>query len=478
MDLPVKTSKAEALYKLWEEGVLYWKLDATQKQMYDLFQSNPNKITVFLCSRRLGKSWALCLLALEQCYKVPNSVVKYVTSDAKMARNIIKPLIRDLVADCPKKLRPAFHTHESVWRFHNGSEIQLAGADAGRIESLRGGNSHICIVDEAGFISDLKYCINSILLPTTLTTKGKIILSSTPPANSGHEFIDYVNTAKYKGGFIHKTIFDNVRLTNQDIQGIVEECGGMASVEFRREFLAEIITDTTKAVIPEFNEELEKEIVSEWQKPSYYDSYIGMDLGMKDFTAVLFAYYDFKAGKLIIEDEIVMNGPTFTTERLAVEIKNKEAELWTAPNGNFKPPFLRVSDVNLIVINDLYQLYNLLFIPTAKDDSDAALNHVRMLLASKKIIISPKCKTLIFHLKNVTWTKSRKTYERSPDGGHYDTVDALKYLVRNVNFTKNPYPPGYDYPSGDLFQNDQNGGNLNPFMKLVKNLYGRKINKL
>ena len=47
---------------------------------------------------------------------------------------------------------------------------------------------------------------------------------------------------------------------------------------------------------------------------------------------------------------------------------------------------------------------------------------------------------LIEHLRNAIWNTNRTTFERSEKHGHYDAVDALKYLVRVVDWRKNPTP--------------------------------------
>lgn len=65
------------------------------------------------------------------------------------------------------------------------------------------------------------------------------------------------------------------------------------------------------------------------------------------------------------------------------------------------------------------------------------------MLADEKIVIHPRCKTLIRQLKNATWDKKRKEFNRTKIDGHFDTISALYYLVRNVVMTKNPYPAGY-----------------------------------
>jgi hypothetical protein len=96
------------------------------------------------------------------------------------------------------------------------------------------------------------------------------------------------------------------------------------------------------------------------------------------------------------------------------------------------------------------------FVAAKKDDNDAAINNLRLLLTSKKIIIHPKCVTLIQHLKNVKWKKGKKIFARSTDNGHYDAVDALKYLVRTIESSKkNPYPAHYDFNMRDIYIKDK-----------------------
>jgi hypothetical protein len=469
-------SKRAAIAILWNNHVLTWKLDGVQKDLYNAYKNSTAKTIVWLCSRRLGKSYTLCLLAIEQCLQKPNTVIKYIAPTQKHVKMIIRPLFKEILKDCPKELRPEYRTADNIYRFPNGSEVQLAGTDNGRAESLRGGSADICIVDEAGFCDDLKYIVQSILIPTTTTTRGKIILSSTPPKNPDHEFYEYVTLAEYKGNFVKKTIYDAIgsRITPEIIKELIDEMGGDESLDFRREYLCEKIVDEESAVVPEMTDKLASQIVTDqWARPPYYDCYVGGDIGFHDLTVFLFAYYDFRKAKLVVEDELVMSGRKMTTDFMAAKLKEKEAALWTNPlTQEQKEPYLRVSDNNLIVINDLHSLHGIVFQPTQKDDSDAALNNLRVMLKEGRIIIHPRCKTLIFHLKNAAWNKSRRSYKRSPDAGHYDAVDALKYLVRAVHYQKNPFPANYGQGSGDSWwHGSYRNAELPDHLKAIKNIF-------
>lgn len=449
-----KITPEQARAILWHNGVLHWLLHDGQKDLYESVGKCKEKIIVWNCSRRLGKSFTLCVLAIETCLKTPNVIIKYCCAKQVDAKNIIRPLIRDIIRTCPKDLRPIYKVYEKAYIFPNGSRIELSGLDGGRAESIRGGSCTLAIIDEAGLVTDLKYIVRSIILPTTTTTKGKIVLASTPPKSSDHEFCHFLNKARIDGNLITKTVYDNPLIDKDELQKIIDECQGVNSIDFRREYLTEILIDENKAVVPEFTAQLKAKVVRTWSKPPFYDCYVAMDLGLKDLTVALFAYFDFKADKVIIEDEFVVNGQKLTTEYLANGIRNKEAKCFTDGfTGEQRAPYLRISDNNLIVIQDLQRLHGLLFIPTRKDDSDAALNNMRMLLSAEKIIINPRCITLINHLETATWNKARSSYDRSSDQGHFDAIDSLKYLIRNVQFGKNPFPAHYGVPSvSDRFE--------------------------
>jgi len=324
------------------------------------------------------------------------------------------------------------------------------------------------LVDEAGFCSELSYIITAVLIPTTTITGGRIILSSTTPPNPNHEFIRQMQLAGSQDRLIVKTIYDALHdgeneekphITPAMIEDILINIpGGADSDDFRTEYMCEILHASENSIVPEFKD-AQKDIVTKWPMPPFCDKYVAMDIGFKDLTVLLFAFFDFENAVLVIQDELVMNGPTMTTEKLAEEIRKKETSNWTDKlTGEQAKPFLRVSDNNLIVINDLSALHNIYFMPTDKTQKDAAMNQVRMMVQNKQIIIDPKCITLISHLKMGTWDKQKRDFLRTKEFGHFDAIMALVYLVRNVNMDHNPFPKGYRFNKigkpADLFYSE------------------------
>lgn len=421
---------------LWRRGILDWKLKLHQRDLYDSFWNSDHRKFLFLCSRRIGKSFTLVVIALETALRKPGAQVRYAAPTQRNVKEIIQPLIKLILADCPKAIRPKWRAQDSKYVFPNGSEISIAGTDNGNADRLRGTACDLAILDEAAFMDDLNYVIKSILMPQFITTDGRLLMGTSPPKSPGHEITPYIGQAEMTGAIVKKTIYDDSRPeVLARIPEWMEESGGPDSTDWLREYMVQLITDKTLAVVPEFDNARADRLVREVERPQCFDAYVGMDVGIaRDLTAVLFGYWDFLNAKLVIEDELEMN--KMTTDVLAEEIKAKESRLWTPD----RKPFLRVSDVEPLLINDLGRLHGLYFSQTKKDDKEAAVNLLRLLIRQDKLLINPRCKRLVAHLKYAVWKKNRAEYERMEGFGHFDFVDALVYLVRNIRRDKNPWP--------------------------------------
>jgi hypothetical protein len=132
------------------------------------------------------KTFMMIGVAIEECLRVPNTVVKFLAPTAKDIKSVVAQNMREILKDCPKELIPKFNLHSMTYQFPNGSEIQLSGTDNGNADKVRGSEAKLCIVDEAGFCDDLNYVVNSVLVPTTAKSKGKVVLISTPSRSPDH----------------------------------------------------------------------------------------------------------------------------------------------------------------------------------------------------------------------------------------------------------------------------------------------------
>lgn len=463
----MQIAQSKARQELWKRGrISAFKLHSTQREIYANFHASKARKFVINCARRLGKSYMLCVIADETARRKPNSQIKYAAPTAKAVRKIVKPLFKKIWEDCPMHLRPSWDSMDQCYRYPNGSEIHVAGTDSGNAENLRGTEADLAIIDEAGFCDELDYLIQDILLPQTLICNGRVLIASTPPKTPGHEFVRVYLEAKTRGACIEKTIYDNPLVSNEQIVEYMEESGGADSTTWKREYLAQFVTDEESQIIPEFSEEMAKKLVVEVPRPLFFDGYVSMDVGFEDLTFIVFGYWDFLTQELVIEDEIVLQGQhEVRTDIIASSVRNMECDLWA------KEPYLRVSDTSPILLNEMHQTFGVGFTTTEKDDKDSAIEALRVLVRMEKLKINPRCVGLIAHLRYGVWDKNRKKFERTRDYGHFDGVDALVYMVRNLRKGKNPYPGKVENPYTTFIPEYQNKA-IPTTARTFKDLFG------
>jgi hypothetical protein len=497
---PVTTNtftKTQIQRELWRRGDLHSLFSPVQKELFEIYSgADDNATLVWLLSRQTGKTYGLVIIAIMECIKNPNTVVNILTDTKLHMEEIIIPKVEEVLTNeicpCPEDLRPKYNKQKFKYHFSNGSTINLAGSDGGHFEKMRGKKAKLNIVDEAGFCDKLREIVMDVLLPTTTHTGGKIILSSTPPKEYDHDFNGYVEESEAEGYLTKKTIFDNTLLTEEQIDKIIKRYpGGIDNISFRREYLCEMLKDEEKAVFPEVNDELLKTIVRVYPKPSFYTPYVGMDIGFKDLTVVVFGYHDFRANKIIFEREIVKSGPQLRLKEFSEEILRTEEDLWINPiTAEKTDPKMRVSDIEPIVTQEIYnhskrQLY---FTPVTKERGFKLplINSVRMMLISGQIVIDPSCKTLISHIKNGKWTSSQKDdFMRSPGSdsqgipaGHYDAIDAMIYMIKVMDLNHNPLPAAYRERRPDFMRDPSKYDNMGSSpAQVFKSIFGASRNK-
>ncbi len=453
LEVPVAITADVWRWVLWHKGDLSWKLHAAQDALDQTFRESKGQLFVGNCSRQWGKSYWAVAKAVEHAIQVPKSQIRYGAAFQTDLIDFIIPAFDKILEDAPEEVKGRKVGHYYV--FPNGSRIKLVGLDKNP-NGLRGNTLDLIIIDECGFVGNLDYIYKSIIIPATLHRPNcKIILISTPPSTPAHPFVDYVHKAELEGSYVKLDIYTNPLITERDVERMAQEMGGKGSTTFRRECLCEFVTDSDLAIIPEWDDKYIQAIERDeyWQ---YYHKYTAMDLGVKDLTAMLYSYWDFKRAALIIEDEDDMSGPQMNTLLLVGAIQAKEKELWDNIDpetkkekrdyNNSPVPFRRISDNNWpILIQDLSSIHSLTFIETTKDNLEAMINEVRLMVQAGQIIVHPRCKKLIGCLRYGVWDTKKKAFARSTVYGHFDHLAALVYKVRNLAKHTNPIPADHGH---------------------------------
>ena len=194
----------------------------------------------------------------------------------------------------------------------------------------------------------------------------------------------------------------------------------------------------SSAVFPEADEATIDRLIYEVTRPAFFQPFTAIDLGYLDYTGVVFGYYHFLLGKIVVEDEILVNKTTSTG--IVELIRAKEKELW----GNLKPH--RVIDAPTIVIADLNaEPHNFMCRLPDKSDLTANVNRVRLDISSQAFVFHPRCKETITQVRFATWNKQRNAFTRNSAGGHQDLVAALIYFCKHLDRVSNPFPADYGY---------------------------------
>jgi hypothetical protein len=451
---------------LWRAGQLFWLLHGDQADAYRRYRAWEiradrsttglyKRLWVFDCGRRWGKDWECIVIKLEDCLRRPGSVHTYATAFAKDITEIVIPLMRQILATCPEDIRPVYRTtrmgETNGFYFPTGSVLKLVGIDKNP-DGLRGRGSDGVVVTEAGYVSKLEETVASVIYPQFQgRPHARLILQSTAPATPNHAYDKvFLSDAKLREAWCFRTIDDNPMLDAEEREHFIAAAGGRDHPRCRREYFGERVRDPSSALVPEFDPR--KHVVQTIPSPEWAATYVGADPGMADLCGIVWAFWDPVRAKLCVQRAWAERNRG--TKHVAGVWLDTERELW-APNGQFPgtrwwdgtgirlAPYGRVSDTDLRLLSDLQSEHGINISKADKrDDKEASMYFLRDWFANDKIeIAADGASLLVEHLLEGKWNKNRTDYDRSEQYGHFDLVDALRYLVRHVDRAHNPRPP-------------------------------------
>lgn len=474
---------ALARQQSWRDGWAHeWALDKGQQTWRAAFWGTPPlSSTVWNVGRQRGKTFDAVYLALEVGTTTPGAVIRYCAKTKDSAVAIVSPAWDVLVASMPEELRPVKGRTDYEWLFPTtGATFVLFGTDAQSFAKGRGPKTTVQFFDEAGFYQDL-VSVESALLPSLQTTGGRALYLSTPADSVGHPYTSRIYAAMAAGRYVHDTFWSNPRVNHEAVIEAERTRLGMtreqfvSSTYFRREYLAEIVTEESRAALPAWTRERAEQLVGDWTRPLHWDGYAAIDPGKTgDPHAALWGWHDPAESVLAIERELELRSVAHTVAAWATQLKAIEGELYGATgwNGTLlgaadwsreygglpeylqrsisddapRQPYLRVGDNDGLVLASLNGDHGLAVIPTPKHQKHLAVDAVNQLLASGRIRIHRRCVRLIEQLYSTTWNRTRSEWERT-DKDHGDLVDCLIYMARNVRWHRDCRPP----PKGDVF---------------------------
>lgn len=443
---------------MWRRGSLDYLRHAGQQLIAQAIDASPHREHFLLCSRRFGKSYEGMLRAFETCLRKPGIRVLYLAPFAEDGVKIAQDTVARFLPDCPVDVEPEWKPGDEEFLFKNISAVRLRGTNNKTASRRRGGEADLILLDECGQMDDLEAIVEGVLRPMTLTTKGRIIYMTTPPDSPNHHSMVIYDKLFERGATSLFTLVDAPHIEYEEKARILVDHGedparvpdilaGKALPEqnyVQREYWCMRVVDSTRAVVPEFATHKAEIVVPSYPRPSHFDAYGSADMGMRDRTGILAAYFDFINQRLVITGERLLDRAN--TAMVAYEWAALEADCGL----NGRRVMRVVDDPSLRVSADLTAM-GLTAMPAQKPGREAAVAGMRVAITAGRVRILENCKQLIHQLETAIYKKSESgknyDFERDTDG-HFDLVDALIYLIRTVVWTKNPYPAGWT-PSSD-----------------------------
>lgn len=463
-----------AMRLAWKTGRLDYRLRRSQYQIKQAWNESKTRSRKFYINstRRLGKSSFLLHIMAEECIKKSNSRWAFFAPVKDGLLDYIEPIIEKTFKDCPDDFKPKFDKNRFMFVFANGSSILFRGSNNQQHRVRRGLDLDGAGIDEGRDVDDLKDLVESVIFPALFSSNGYLILSSTPADSFSHDLYNYYQLADVEGWLYECNIEKAAELDPEEfpLDRIAEWKRETDRDDvWQREYMCKWIIDSTRIAVPEWKNDFAQTYKKDIFYP-FYHRYIGIDWGSKDFTALIFATWDFKRAKLVVEGELTFSGTAVRSDKIAEAINLMRLKLW----GEDSTIYRMISDsADPILINELNGHPGMNCTPVYKEKSlEAMLNQFRILVGTEKIEVSGTCPMTLSNLKSAVWDKQRIGLDKDPYNHHFDHLMALVYLTRGLVPNDNPIPKDFGFDGMRVIDlNFDKVGNMSTAAQAMQDAY-------
>ena len=276
----------------------------------------------------------------------------------------------------------------------------------------RGVENNLVVLDECAFFPSFKDKFEKVIEPTLLTTKGKLILSSTP--NGFNEFYEYANKAQVKDDwfFSHATSYDNPFNSTVELERLKAD---KTEDSFAQEYMADF-RKMEGLVYKDFNREKHL-FTGNWKdKAKGFNKFIGtVDFGFNNPCAVLNIYKD-NDRKYYVTSEWYKKGRT--DEDIADYTSSQLFNIvYPDPENAGGVEALRRKGVNVREVNK------------GKGSVANGITIVTELFRANRLYIHEDCVNLIRELEIYSYPdkKNNQNENENPIKEHDHALDSLRY---------------------------------------------------
>lgn len=379
-----------------------------------LVHSSTAKYKTIKAGKRFGKTkWAIFEIA-QRAGETPGGLFWYTAPFYRQAKEIAWTGLKWMI---PGQIVKRYYDSDLVVEFKNQARIQLKGED--NPDSLRGIEIDGLVRDEVALNRD-GLEIWQTVLRGQLNPRGHFAYHISSPNPTGRNW--YTNffedhKAKMLSGDAnyyarHFTIYDNPTMPRAEIESIKE---GMPEDAWNLNYMA-IESLHAGQLYAEFSNDLN---IGEYEGSRFLTRvFRGLDWGLDHPTVCLWAKLDESKGILYVYDEYVKSGMTISENCKVIKDKSGMVPIeWSVIDPSSK----RRDPQTLRSVADEFARYGLTCIQG--DNRERGRDIVKMFLKTGRVKISPRCKNLIYELRNLQWG----------DKVGDDCTDALRYLLVRVH---------------------------------------------
>ncbi len=424
------------------------------RQLHDRFTPHPGQIApglalfrdgvrrIFLrFGRQTGKSYLMAYLAVRWALTHPGASIFIITPFLNQTRELYlhSGLIERMIP--LEYLDGEPHKTDGRFRFKNGAQIKLLGAD--NAESIRGLTADLVLIDEIKDVPDNVF--RAIIMPTLHVRRAPLVIAGTPPELPEHPYWGHVKIAETDPAWriFHQTSYDNPYIAKEDIdrEREIAEARGELDV-FKREYLAEYCPGEKRMIFPMLDDALHVRpydaLKSEiYQRADAWSWYVAMDPGTASTFAVILGAVNHYRGQVRVLDEVyVTRQSEISIGKVWPEVQKRMRELWVA-EGDDSDWMVVCDEAATWARVELLDRYAQQVWPTdkAKNKKPDGLSLIKDLLITKDLVISDRCQNLLREMKGYALGDNGLPVKRNDHA-----IDTLRYLLGIANFSVRTSP--------------------------------------
>lgn len=389
----------------------------------------------YIRTHNTGKSVSTSVIACREL-AVPFSSTILLTPTFNNAKIIFNEVLKNI-----QKLKlPIKSINKGAFRFELENGARFSANSASNIESALGSYNSLIIVDESQSVPNLMEIMNQMLVPTLLDygvrpsgiLYGRQVYLGTPRGQENQLYDlfckqdDFPNWKSFNSPsscnpILPVSYFEQMR----------QELGEML---YRQEILAEFF-GSDENVFWAFNKELNTYKDGEVLFNHHMAVVSGLDIGLRDSTAQLWAYRDAKGNYYI--DKAYQKNMTSTANHISNYLEI-EGQMLNTPEMRYGDPaaaqtlFDYNTDYGYLVhpannsFMDSITYVNQMFSPSGADNKP-------------KLFINEILTELIRQVNRVRWKdraskNSKDPFYPDPKGTHWDLIAALRYMMYSDSF--------------------------------------------